>query len=167
MWVRGDVDVKVKTLPSERVAYTTYQGPLDRVGASFEHLQTWARKNELPDKPITGVFVENHQPVNEEGKPHGASLGTAEAWLTVGSDVVADPDAAVEVKETGATRAACAIFEGNPEDILRFTDAMRRFLGDQALTLAEETRLVYRDADWADITNWVIEVQVPVLADAE
>lgn len=156
------MDVIVRDLPPQHVAYMTYEGPLDRVGAIFESLQAWARERDIPDRPITGVFVETKQPLDEEGRPHGASEGHGEAWLPVADDVEGDED--VQLKDTEPARAACATYEGNPEGILRFTDALRRFLRREGLTLANENRLVYHAADWNNISEWVIEVQVPVHA---
>lgn len=150
-----------------RVAYASYEGPLDKVGSIFDRLQEWMRQRDRPDGPVIGVFVETRQPLDEDGRPKGAPDGTAEAWIEyegVPTDEDLDPekDPDIGLKDVPGIRVASTVFEGHPLDLIALQDQLRRFLRQEGLKLGDETRFVYLEADFGRINHWKTEVQVPV-----
>ena len=164
------MEVRLERVPGMRVAYATYEGPLDRVGGIFHRIQGWVmRQGETPE-PIIGVFREQHQPTDEHGQPHGASVGTAEAWIPF--DKHPDPEIderfpseiPVAVKDVPGVDVASVHYAGPPLELLRLQDQLRAYLTEQGFTLAAETRHVYLVMDPDDHDKWQTLLQVPYTA---
>ena len=165
------MQVRIRTVPAQVVVYSAYEGPLDKVGPIFDHLQGWMRAHDGPDGPVTGVFIETRQPLDDSGAPQGAPDGKAEAWIALPPgdegkrlmDAARDDDeAGLGAKQVGAARVAAALFEGHPLDLIVLQDQLRRFLRKKGYRLGDETRFVYLEADFTRINQWKTEVQVPI-----
>ena len=155
------MEVQIQRTRPLHVAALRFDGPLDEVAPIFERMQAWAEREGLPAAPLVGVFIEETQPLNEFGKPHGAAIGHAEAWLEIPDDVAAPQgDETPELHDAVPVDVAVARYQGNPEDILRFSDQLRRFLRRRGYRPTSETRHVYRRTDWDDVSAWDVEVQV-------
>ncbi len=154
------MEVRVRRTIPAYVASLSRDGPLDKVGDLFEDLQAWAKAAGVAAEPIIGVFVEERQPLNEFGKPHGAAEGHAEAWIEVPADVVDDGADTPVLKETTPVRIAVAHYKGTAEQLFRFSDQLRRFLRREGFTPTNETRHIYRHPDWQNVAEWDVEVQV-------
>lgn len=142
------------------VAAVRYAGPASAVGEAFDHLLRWAEVHNVERwGPLVGVYDDVEDPE--------ARLVEGEAWLPIpsGQRDIEPHDPQVTVLEVPAEPVAVCEHRGYPDELGRSMGALVSWVVAKGLERSRPIhRQVYREAPRGGPGEWVVEIQIPVLA---
>lgn len=152
-------DCSLVTTAPVTVAVRTYTGPARGAGAAFDQVLSWANVYHVEQwGPLMGVYFD---------APDPETALEAEAWLPVpeGTGLPESDDDHVELRVVEAEPVASLTHRGFPDGVSEALTALLGWMREQGLERSSSChRQVYHHAPEGRPGEWVVEVQVPVLA---